>query len=224
MINRILRKFNFLILKASIGSYKSLKKSKFYDSLNAELLKRTKEELKSFYNFYVTEISRADMAISLELATVLFAICKTTNPKRILDLGSGFSSFVLRRFAETSPSVKVVSVDDDVQWLEKTKDYLSNKVKNTSNILSLSNFIESAEFNFDIILLDLNFVEVRKNYIALAVERCSQGGLIIFDDAHKPDFMLEILEQTKGLPIRLFNISHLTRDQFGRYALLGIKK
>ena len=224
MIRRIARALKFRVLKQSIGSFDSLKKSLPTTLLEVEQLRSNESELKSYYQYYVKEISRADMAVSLQLATLLLTICKNVKPGKLLDLGSGFSSFVFRKYAKSTTSVRVVSVDDDVQWLSRTHQYLDGLLSDQQDLLALPAFVESKEGDFDIVLLDLNFVEVRKDYIRLAVGRCKKGGIVIFDDTHKPDFLFDVLKQTRDLPISLFDVAPVTRDQFGRYALLGVKK
>ena len=79
-------------------------------------------ELQKKYNFYVQNISTPDMAISFETAIFLKEICHNLQPQKILDLGSGFTSFLLRYYAKTQQSIPdVYSIDNQAKWLEKTK-------------------------------------------------------------------------------------------------------
>lgn len=172
---------------------------------------------------YVKEVSRADMAASLQCMSFLESMCRAGSYKKLLDFGSGFSSYVFRDYAKKDPSIKVWSVDDDPQWIEKTREYLRCHQLSDNNLTLLEKFVIAPERDFDLVLLDLNFVEVRKNYIKLAVECCKPGGMVVFDDVHKPEFMFEVLQQTRDLPVKLYNLKDLTFDQFGRYALLAIK-
>jgi hypothetical protein len=64
------------------------------------------------------------MSVSVELAVFLDVLCRLIEPDRILDLGSGFSSFVLRRhLASRDVGVHSViwSIDDSPEWLEQTR-------------------------------------------------------------------------------------------------------
>lgn len=79
---------------------------------------RASKILKPYYDYYIAHVSKADMAMSLELAALVYALCVKKELKNLLDLGSGFSSFVYRLYASTHSGVRVVSVDDDSQWLE----------------------------------------------------------------------------------------------------------
>lgn len=216
---RITNRLLFEKLKLNISTLKHLENKLHYSFKDLS----THEKIKERHQYYVENISRVDMAASLELSSVVYDLCRMTSPKKMIDIGSGFSSFILRTYAEKTPKCRVWSIDDDTVWLDKTREYLKISSLNTDNLLTLEEFVASSENEFDILLLDLNYVEVRKNYINLVVERCKQGGVILFDDVHKREFMMEVLQQTKKLPVKLYDLSAVTKDQFGRFALLGIK-
>ena len=223
MLNRILRRLSIERLKFSVKPEKSLR-----SIVNLELLTKRQQsnmqELSEAYHHYVSNISSANMAISLELAAFFYAVCEERNSKKILDLGSGFSSFVAGKYAQSNDAISCWSVDDNAGWLEKTKEYLSNHHITSNRCLLLEEFIRSNESKFDLMLLDLNFGEVRKDFIRLTVERGNSGAIILFDDAHKPDYRYEVLRQCRLLSVTLYDIKKYTNDSYGRYALLGVKK
>ena len=56
---------------------------------------------------YTRDVSPDPIAISLELSVFLSVVCDALGPRAILDLGSGFSSYVFRSYAKearTDPS------------------------------------------------------------------------------------------------------------------------
>lgn len=224
MIRRIAQKAEYLARKKAIRPIGTLKDH--HPEVNIEITKPDliAHELQSDYRHYTAEVSKADMAISLELAAFMMSLCLKNNYTKLLDLGSGFSSFVFRKYALNNENVTVFSVDDDVQWLEKTRTFLQRCSLPTTNLQTLDKFIGSTEEQFDIVLLDLNFVEVRKNYIGLAVDRVKVGGLIVFDDVHKQDYLMDVLKQAAKLPLRLYDIRQLTVDEFDRHALVALKE
>lgn len=224
MINRIISKFQFLLLKRNVVSFEQLRRKQTFKNFDEKIISQSKKFLKPFYDQYVREISRPDMATSLELAATLYSICKVNQFSKLLDLGSGFSSFVFRKHSKLNANVIVYSVDDDTRWLGKTREYLIDSSVSADNLMTLSEFIDSNENQFDIVLLDLNFVEVRKNYIKLVIDRCKIGGLIFFDDVHKQEFMTEVLSQASNLPVDIFDVKNCTLDEFGRFAVVAIKK
>lgn len=212
--------FTFLMLKIrKLGSNDTVLKL-----INDRSIPEAHAHLKQKYDQYINEVSRAEMAASYECVNLLNRVCRLFSYKKLLDLGSGFSSFTFRQYALSDPTIRVWSVDDDAKWIEKTRDYLYQQKVSTENLMMLDEFIAGNEKDFDLIFLDLNFVEVRKNFIKLAVERCKPGGIIIFDDVHKNDFMYDVLRQTSDLSVQLYDIKSLTLDEFGRFALLGKKK
>lgn len=223
MITRVVEKIKWLFLISAIRSLGSLKKDFPNIHLPAEGM-ASPSELISSHHTYVSEVSSPEMAVSFELSDFIFKLCEQNRYSKLLDLGSGFSSFVFRTHALNQSGVTVFSVDDDGLWLSKTQEYLAQLSLSTDNILRLDKFIDSEEKHFDIVLLDLNFVDVRKNYIKLAFDRCKRGGIIIFDDVHKQEYLTEVIKQTSRLPVKLFDIKRLTIDGFGRYSLLGVKQ
>jgi predicted O-methyltransferase YrrM len=224
MKNRIIRKLNFLRLKKNIGSYHQFSRIAPFNKIGPATLNENMEILRPYYEQYVSEVSQKDMAASLELAGFLLAICKTNNFLKLLDMGSGFSSFVFRLYAKDNPNVNVFSVDDDTSWIEKTKEFLLSHHLQTSQIYTLNSFLESGENNFDFILHDLNFVEERIKYVDILIQKASENGLILFDDVHKPDYLFNLLSKFRKQRMKVFTTKPATMDSFGRFALALLKK
>ena len=65
-----------------------------YENQSRELT----DKLRPAYEEYVASISTPDSAISLEIAALALILCRMRRPRRILDLGSGFSSWVFRYY------------------------------------------------------------------------------------------------------------------------------
>lgn len=223
MIDRVLRKIEFLSLQSGVSSFSQFKKIAKYNQLDLKIIEQNKEMLRPYYEYYVEEVSLANMAASLELAAFMYTFCTLNHPAKLLDMGSGFSSFVFRLYAKENPNVQVFSVDDDAVWLEKTKDFLALHQLNTEDFYTLNQFLKTTETEFDCILLDLNFVEVRINYVERMLEIAKSNGIIIFDDVHKPDYLFELLVKLKDKNIKAFDLKPITLDQYKRFALAIIK-
>lgn len=216
MISRILRRLDYFRLHQRIMPFDSAKGSfPHFESHFSECLLR----LKPVHADYVDRVSRADMAASLELGAFLCAACKSKKPRRLLDLGSGFSSFVLRSYATLNPGVTTVSVDDDGAWLQKTAQFLAHQGLETENLVLLQDFLDARQDPFDLILHDLNFVEVRINYVEAVLDRLAPGGIVIFDDVHKRDYLHPLLKLLSRRPGSCYSLQPVTSDLFGRYAL-----
>lgn len=172
---------------------------------------------------YGRAISSPDMAVSLESASLLSALCVLTEPRRILDAGSGFSSYVLRRYAtDHSANVVVWSVDDDDRWLEKTRGYLREQGLGESRLMSWAWFADTDERDFDLVFHDLGHArKIRLDVLPDVCRRLAPEGLIVLDDFHKRGFghpARQVLEMSglSVVPLR----SH-TLDRLGRYAALA---
>ncbi|HNT51727.1 MAG TPA: hypothetical protein PKK67_14135 [Cyclobacteriaceae bacterium] len=184
---------------------------------------RASKILKPYHDYYITHVSRADMAMSLELAAFVYALCVKKELKNLLDLGSGFSSFVYRLYASTHSGVQVVSVDDDAQWLEKTRMYLRDQNLSDTRLITLEQFLAEPVSGFDCVLHDLNFVEVRINYLPQVVAATAHAGVLILDDVHKPDYLYQVLKKLKQEPVAVYNLKPVTLDSFNRFALAVLK-
>lgn len=177
-----------------------------------------REELRPAYERYVKDVSRADMAASLELGAALLALCRTHRWKKLLDLGSGFSSYVFRLYARESSGVEVYSVDDDAEWLKRTMSYLAANELSTEHLMHLDDFLSQGNNSFDCILHDLNFVEVRVKYVQHVLERLSPEGLLIFDDVHKTDYRIDLMKQLRSQGGNMYSLKPITLDRFGRFS------
>lgn len=183
---------------------------------------RIRESLKEDYDYYVTQVSIPDMAVSLELAVLLQLLCESLAPKRILDLGSGFSSYVFRKYASVAQGCEILSVDDDAEWLEASRNYLKLKGVDASNCITWKEFQETPTDKFDLILHDLGKVPFRQKAFDEVVARLDKNGIILLDDVHKLDYAKYLVNRVESLPWQLYSAKKYTYDQYRRYsAILG---
>jgi predicted O-methyltransferase YrrM len=220
MIQRIVRKLRTLARQSAVGSYNQfLSRLDLDGKLDLQAISSCREKLRETYDQYIGEISPANMAVSLELSSFLLAVCRVKRYTRLLDLGSGLSSFVFRCYADETPGVTVFSVDDDEAWLAKTVGFLKKKGVGTTNVMSLHQFHSLRETGFDCILHDMNFVEVRINQVGEVLAMIRPGGLVVFDDVHKADYRAGLLDKLAGERGSVFTLKPVTEDQFGRYSM-----
>lgn len=205
---------------------RSLKKDNKYNlilSSGRNKFPKLFEQVKEEYKIYTSQYSSKEMAASLELSNFLLAYCIEFKPLQVVDLGSGFSSFVLRLYKKSFPelSISVYSVDDNSEWLEITKKYLDKNNLDLENILLLNDLLISNKKNqFDLVLLDLNFIEIRKKYIQFSLELINKTGTVIIDDVHKIEFLREVKKITSHSNAKITNIKSSTKDSFGRFSML----
>lgn len=193
------------------------------------------ESIKEKYNNYINKVSQPDQAISLELALYLYEWCKLNEPRSIVDLGSGFSSYILRMYAKATGSL-VYSVDDNLEWLNKTRQFLQQDNLNVENMMLWEEF-KFIDNKFDFIVYDLGDIPTRKTEINFIFDKLNQNGTIILDDAHfddnhwsaaHPRFNNPTLRTMMESSLTQYNYNYIslysqTVDTYGRYALQAYK-
>ena len=188
-----------------------------------KLAKENSRELKPYYDKYISEVSSCDQAISFELAVFLLVVCNIRKPGRILDLGSGFSSFIFRFYAQSAPNKPIVySVDDSPQWLDKTSDFLVKYGISNQNVLDWQLFLASDQEKFDLILNDFSILETRSVRLNDILALVSPGGLVVMDDMHWQEYAKNALAALNKYNFRHYSLKCFTKDNFGRYSVLGL--
>ena len=181
-----------------------------------------RQKILSSYHEYISEISSEIMASSLELSIFLLFLCDIAQPKRILDLGSGFSSFLFRFHALTSQEKTFIcSVDDSEEWLIKTAGFLSNHQLPATNLMTWDAFSGLDMDPFDFIFYDLGPFDFRKESLNPVLEkRTGAHGIVILDDMHSADYGLFVKCTLKGTRFEAFDTGCYTRDHYSRYSLM----
>jgi len=189
-----------------------------YDQFASEYRHR----LQRPYQDYTSRISPDPIAISLELATFLAVMCARCQPRSILDLGSGFSSFVFRTYAkELQPQTLVYSVDHSSIWLNTTRGFLHDRGLDCRGLLTWEAFVAVTERpRFDLILQDMSDLESRCRQLDMIIEACSPTGMIVMDDMHVPGYRRAILDDLDRHRLSYYSLRDFTRKRL-RYAYLA---
>jgi SAM-dependent methyltransferase len=170
---------------------------------------RPVEGLKEAYLQYVKEISNQEWTISWELCVYLDKLVRALKPKRILDLGSGFSSFLFR-----STNAKVVTIDTDPSWLEKTKQFLTQHNLRTDDMYLLDEASDLVQEPYDLILHDVGIAEKDRAPMFPLLN----SKVIILDDMHIAEYRVQAMEFFKSRTI--FDLQDDTKDAYNRYACM----
>jgi predicted O-methyltransferase YrrM len=179
-------------------------------------------KLLPYYNHYVTDVSNEIMAVSFKLSVFLFYLCGLRKPGRILDLGSGFSSFVFRYFmSHADPKPVVWSIDDSTEWLDKTRSFLIANDVNPEQLISWNDLMKSSAHPFDFVFYDLGGFDFRKSSLEKILNMTDRRGIIVLDDMHSADYGLYTREVLKKSRMHYYNIREFTNDKFGRYSLMA---
>ena len=184
--------------------------------------KKFQQRLQPFYDDYTSTVSPAIITISLELAACLTMLCQLFRPRTILDLGSGFSSFVFRHYVpDAGIKPTVYSVDESPEWLETTRRFLSKNNLSEENLALWKLFRQKRYRPFDFIFYDLGSLPVRKKLLPQVLPLCRPGGAIVLDDMHVPDYRSYVKRILNDSAIRSFSLRKFTKGRRRlRYALL----
>lgn len=175
------------------------------------------------YSRYVAAVSSEDMAISIETASLLFALCHRVRPSRILDLGSGFSSFAFRLYARMADHPCLVhTVDDDEAWLNKTRAFLSLEGLAPEGLFAWAQFENAGHREYNVVLHDLGRMPRRAATVEFAVSCMAANGALVLDDMHKPHYAPSAEAACERAGLRVVPLPELTLDRFGRFACLAI--
>lgn len=187
------------------------------------LAKESRQKLLPFYQDYISSVSTEDQAISLELAIFILVLCNSLKPKNIVDLGSGFSSFVLRFYAQNATYKPIVwSVDDNPLWLEKTKAFLSKHGVSNENLGGWDFFARQNNTKFDLILNDFSNLEVRESRFKDICGLLAPRGIILFDDMHYSYFSKFVRRASRQHNLKHYSLRLFTEDKFKRFSSLVI--
>lgn len=174
--------------------------------------RKVPDPIKKAYVRYITEIS--GRAIAWELVEYLDQLMLWLKPKRVLDLGSGFTSYFFRQYP-----TEVWSVDHDPKWLEVTRELLEHHDVIDERLALLEEF--QFEGMYDIITIDTGPTEMdRVKLFGPAKEHCS--GVIILDDINDVDLQAAAREFFKDDVI--FDLRSEVADIYGRYAWMVVPR
>jgi len=169
---------------------------------------------------YCKEISSEKMAADLGFSSFLQLWCIANKPKRVVDLGSGFTSYVLRRYAKAAAAAgnpcEVWSVDDDAAWLGRTVDYLKEKGQDGARLMVWGEFMKVAPRDFDLVVHDAGSMQFRADNLGPALDLARSGGLVLLDDVHRFEYRATALELLATRGYRFLSVRAL-RDGYGRY-------
>jgi predicted O-methyltransferase YrrM len=171
---------------------------------------------------YCSEVSNRNWAASVQLSALLWHLCRTIDARSVLEFGSGFTTYVFRRYAaESSHEVRVLSADDDEAWLGKTSAFLDSAGAADGELVPLEELDGTIDgHRFDLVFNDV-FGGIRPATTALAARHTLPNGLLILDDANRAADRRSLLLAAKVHRLAAFDLRPWTQDEIGRWALLA---
>jgi hypothetical protein len=167
-------------------------------------------------------ISTPQMAVSWQTARWIEDFCYRERPKSVTDLGSGLTSVVLRDYAKHT-GAHVVSVDDNLEWLDKTRAFCEKNQLVTGNMMLLNDWLAALDTlppsDFTVYDLGAELV-VRFAHIDTAIRQLSEGGAILFDDYSTLTEEIDAAVIANGLDL---TVQPDTRDEWMRICALATR-
>jgi predicted O-methyltransferase YrrM len=177
-------------------------------------------ELRAIYDRYVSDVSNWEWAISWPSVRVLDALCEALRPRRALDLGSGFSTYVVCNWARRSGvDCEVVSVDTSDEWLEKTRAFLTAEGLR-ARLIPAREIDSVPDASFDLAFDDLGRTEDRASVISTVVRAMAPGGVVLLDDMNARGYRSDVRSVLAAAKWDLFSARSHTIDAKGRFAML----
>ena len=159
--------------------------------------------------------------MSLELAAFLLELCRRTGARRVVDLGSGFSSYVLRLYADERPGTDVKSIDSSPDWLEQSRRFVSHHGLGVDDFVDWSDVDPRREIGtYDVVLHDLGDMTLRTAALPDVLALASPGAYVVLDDVHKRGYRALVRRVVSASSEWSIDVRAVTRDPLGRYALL----
>jgi hypothetical protein len=184
-------------------------------------LQSTFDSLVGPYVDYCRNVSRRSMALSIESCTLLLHLCRHFQAESVCDLGSGFTSFVLAKYAATAGHpVRVVSVDDSSEWLLRTREFLHRYGYPTGGLMSYDAWKGNTD-HYDVIVHDFSSGEQRDQSMVAAARRCNKA--LLFDDANHAGHSAQMVAVCDVYGLTPVDVKALTYDQVRRFARLAVR-
>lgn len=187
-------------------------------------------ELRGAYCRYMAQCTRDDYPITMGQACFMLAFLRSTPPRRILDLGSGFSSYVFARYAAELPPAErpsVYAVDDSAFWLERTREFLDSEGIDGDLFEGFADWNQLCEESpepFDFINVDIGTLEFRGDVIGQVLTKyLSPQGRGFVDDMHFPEYRRAALAGIRRAGCASLRIPSLCGDEYQKVAFVVYK-
>ncbi len=188
----------------------------------AAALQRLEDEYRDDHRDYIENISSPRAAMSLRQVALLAHLVRLRGErlKRVADLGSGFSSYVLARESQRQGFAHF-AVDDHEGWLDKTRAFAERRGLALDGLMTWDAFRGAdGPRNLDFIFHDLGNTTTRILALPVIEECAAEGAWLLVDDMHKPHYAPHAIGFLKPR-WHLSSLVEFTLDDYGRYAYLA---
>lgn len=143
-------------------------------------------EFTTAYNIYNTSYGDKAWAISYEAAHWLARFCSEQSFDLVYDLGSGFTSWVLRRY---NAGAAVISVDTSDYYRGVTSGFLERmgQTRIDCQLMHWDDFDQNEKRKADLVVYDIKG-DVRAERLPIAVSLVKDNGVFFADDANRREY------------------------------------
>ena len=167
----------------------------------------------------------AIVAASAESRRFLVRRFGARRPDRLVDLGSGITSWTSRVWRDRcSPGSTVISVDDDGEWMARSREFSSRAGTGDPDFLLREDFLERhGTDHFDLVVHDSGSVRDQAKQMTPAFDLVAPGGAIICDDTHKARIWSAARSALRRSGYSVWSLREETLDSIGRSALVAMR-
>jgi hypothetical protein len=177
--------------------------------------------LSSHYHEYISKVSVGFVSTSLKASFFLSVAVNRLKPKRILDMGSGFSTYIFKSHTEIYADAEVYSIDESEFWLDKTREFLITKGLDTENLMTTQTFLEKNNLEFDLVYIDIGDYRERLKHLQQVLKyMLNLEGCVILDDFHIYAYRKGIKKICLDEGYKIFSLRTQTRSRLKYLALI----
>lgn len=175
---------------------------------------------------------RAQTALDVNAAVWLWNACQREKAERVLELGSGFSSWALRHWQQRTACDRgampeLWTIDDEAKWLETTRVELIELGFSTDRLADFDTVRQCVPADlydgyFDLVFVDLDNTGTRIRHADDFLRWTKPGGLLVLDDWHMAHYREPMTRRLAALGMTVVAVPETT-DEWGRYLAVGRK-
>lgn len=187
-------------------------------------------EIRHPYCRYMLNCTKDDMPITFSQACFLLYYVNVVSPSRILDLGSGFSTYIFSYYlSQRKHDLPVIySVDDSEYWLDQTKLFIKNENYYDKQFLNFETWETINQMSlpkFDFVFVDIGSLDFRaKNFEHITQKFLGDGGRLFVDDMHFLEYKKSVLQCKDKNGMRGYSITSFCQDEYQKQSCLFYSK
>lgn len=160
---------------------------------------------------------RSVTAVDVQTCVYLHRRLSELGPRRVADLGSGFSTVALRAWRrDVGADVVMHTADHARRWLSATQRDLRAEALPADGCMLLDEWLDGSG-EYDVIFVDFQKPAARLERFPEYVTRLAPGGLFVFDDWQFPHLRMPMTSLLRRRGFCVLPLPEETTDRHDRY-------